>query len=238
MITVYGIQVNEEQGLGLQPMLLRYVSPERQRQVTRYRRPFDGHRSLMGDILSRLAICSGLQVQNEKLHFGKNEFGKPLLDDPPGYHFNVSHSGDWVVCVFADHLVGIDIERIKSIEYSIAERFFAPTEFGDLMGKPGDQKLTYFYQLWTLKESYIKAVGRGLSIPLNSFCFNIGEDGQISVQFEDEAFRFYFYQNFVGESHIMSLCSLRNETPQVKYLDYRSLRDLLSLLDSSDNRII
>ena len=86
-----------------------------------------------------------------------------------GMHYNISHSGDWVVMALSDKAVGIDVERVRSPQYRIAERFFSPTELAALNRLEGDEKARYFFDLWTLKESYLKLLGKGLTQSLGSF---------------------------------------------------------------------
>lgn len=76
--------------------------------------------------------------------------------------------------------VGIDVEQIKPIDIKISERFFSKQEFNKLLGKSYTEREPYFYELWTLQESYIKAVEKGLSIPLDSFTIRIN-GGNITV---------------------------------------------------------
>lgn len=85
------------------------------------------------------------------------------------FKFNISHSGAWVVCAIADTEVGIDVEEIKPIDFSVSQCFFSKREHQQLMMQREELRLAYFYNLWTMKESYIKCKGKGLSIPLNSF---------------------------------------------------------------------
>ncbi|SFE23021.1 4'-phosphopantetheinyl transferase [Paenibacillus algorifonticola] len=231
MIEVYMLRLDERKAAALYPVMLNYVSESKREAVRRYRRPIDAYRSLTGEILARLAISKRWQLSNDELSFYKNEFGKPLLHNPSiGCHFNVSHSGDWVVCAFGDCPVGIDIERMKPQDLSIAERFFTSDEYKMLMSLAGSRQLTYFYQLWTLKESYIKAVGKGMSIPLDSFSFLIKEDGEVAASLEEGASAAYFMQTFADDDHAMALCAFHQMVPIFKELDYEELESLLSTL--------
>ncbi|MBJ6364087.1 4'-phosphopantetheinyl transferase family protein [Paenibacillus sp. GCM10012307] len=230
MIEVYMLQLDEKKAAALYPTLLNYVSAERREAVRRFRKSADAYRSLTGEMMVRLAACRRWQVRNNELSFSRNEFGKPLLDKPSGCYFNVSHAGDWVVCAFGDCPVGIDVERIKLIDISVAEWFCVEEEYDALMGLPASRQLTYFYRLWTLKESYIKAVGKGLSIPLDSFSFAIGEDGEVTAHLGAEAAPAYFRQYVVDESHVMTLCTFRDAVPTMRQLEYGELEGLLPLL--------
>lgn len=230
MIEVYSICINEEQGSELYPMMLNYVPPSKREAVSRYHQPIDAQRSLMGEILARLGICSRLQVTNDELNFNKNEFGKPELSHDSGCYFNISHAGDWVICAFSERPVGVDIEHIKPIDYSIADRFFTRNEYLALMSRTGLDQLTYFYRLWTLKESYIKAVGKGLSIPLHSFSFEIGDNNKVSAELGDGVTPCYFKQYLEYDEYVLSLCSYVEATPVFRPLDYEKLRTYLEFM--------
>ncbi len=104
--------------------LLRFVSDEKKERILRFQRFEDAQRSPLGDILARYAICKRLGIKNKDLVFYSNKYGKPILFAPRGIHFNISHSGSWVVCTIDDNPVGIDVETIKPIDFNIAERFF------------------------------------------------------------------------------------------------------------------
>jgi 4'-phosphopantetheinyl transferase len=92
-------------------------------------------------------------------------------------HFNISHAGEWVLCAISNTEIGIDIELIQPIDLDIAKYYFSEVEYMDLQRKEGAEKVSYFFDLWTLKESYIKARGMGLSIPLKDFCIRITHEG-------------------------------------------------------------
>jgi 4'-phosphopantetheinyl transferase len=91
--------------------------------------------------------------------------------------------------------LGIDIEQIKNNNDSIAERFFTTSEYEDLKRLKEENRLYYFYDLWTLKESYIKCIGKGLHIPLNSFSFEI-QNERVSLIPSDNSYNFRRYDCF------------------------------------------
>ena len=101
------------------------------------------------------------------------EGGKPYLVSEPGIHFSLSHSGDWAVCAISDHPVGVDIEWCDPNRRDIASRFFHKDEIRYLNSLPPYARTDAFYSLWTLKESFVKSTGRGLDLPLRSFCVKL-----------------------------------------------------------------
>ncbi len=121
----------------------------------------------------RLILAQYLSITPNKIKFKYNEYGKPMLsDEKHGLNFNISHSGDKALFAFSlNRSIGIDLEKIRSdIEINnIMEKFFSPYENNKLLSLPADQQLKAFFKCWTRKEAFIKAVGKGLSIPLDSF---------------------------------------------------------------------
>ena len=102
----------------------------------------------------------------------KNAHGKPYIKDYSKQHFNISHSGNWIICGVSEFELGVDIEEIKPMRdiLEIATRFFSIEESTYLISlKSKERQLAVFYEIWTKKESFIKAVGQGLSLSLSSF---------------------------------------------------------------------
>lgn len=130
-------------------------------EVLKYRKLNDRYNCLFG----KLMVCMGSHIlgynsfEFEKII--KDNYGKPYVLDS-NLNFNISHSGNTVVCVFSKQDVGIDIEEINEIDYSLFENVFSSREFAEINNKGLDK----FYEFWTKKESVIKAIGKGMSIPL------------------------------------------------------------------------
>ncbi|RIU88359.1 4'-phosphopantetheinyl transferase family protein [Oceanobacillus picturae] len=172
----------------------------------------DKIRTLIGEILIRTTICEDLSIRNRNITFEKNKYGKPYLK---GYHnlqFNISHSGDFVVCAIDDQPIGIDIEKIKCIEYKkIAKSFFSVSEFGYIVKEDLNIQLNKFYEMWTLKESYIKCCGQGLSIPLKSFSIDIDQYENIKVIIDNEHKEHVFKRFDIESGYKMAVCSVNKE---------------------------
>lgn len=138
-------------------------------------------RALVRTTIARYQINS--QFSPRTLKFRKNIHGKPEVDwqqnndfTPPVLHFNISHTSSLIACgVTLDSPIGIDVEekhrRTKSNMISFARRYFSPQEV-DLLASISDPEIQRceFLKLWTLKESYVKALGRGFyAAPFKSF---------------------------------------------------------------------
>lgn len=210
--------------------LITCVSMEKRKRISRFYRYEDAQRTLMGDILVRYLLCKRLDIKNKELVFGVNEYGKPFLINTTNIQYNISHSGRWIACSIDNLPIGIDIEQIKPIDMRIAERFFSKEEVKILMNKCAAEREAYFYDLWALKESYIKAIGKGLSIPLDSFTIRILEDN-ITVYTTRESDNYYFKQYYIDKDYKMAVCSRKNEFPdKVNFISVNELYEEILLL--------
>lgn len=136
-----------------------------------------------------------LKIEADKIEFSYNSYGMPYLNNKhnSSLKFNLSHSGNFAIYTFTyNKNIGIDIEYISeslSCE-EIADRFFSPEEVAMLKSVPEDKKKRAFFNCWTRKEACIKAVGKGLSMPLSDFTVSLipGEPpGLIYVKDKPEA---------------------------------------------------
>ena len=130
--------------------------------IGKYRRWQDAHAALLGKILLRTALeKAGHPSDLDRLQY--NNWKKPFF--PGGPEFNISHSGNRVVCILGTNArIGIDIEILKSFSFDGFEQQFTAAEWAAIQTAPSP--MTAFYHFWTAKESLIKADGRGLGIPL------------------------------------------------------------------------
>jgi len=173
---------------------------------------------LGADLLIRSIACRYLSVNNEQLDFRTNEYGKPYIYGSNDFHYNLSHSGKWVVCAVDRQPVGIDVEAVAPVDLDIARTFFSPEEVVYIMGRPGAERTGLFYELWTLKESYVKALGCGLSNPLNSFAIKLFGDGKARVK---EANPEVFLRQYeLDQGYKLAVCSFRAAFPsQINIID-------------------
>ncbi|WP_026883487.1 4'-phosphopantetheinyl transferase family protein [Clostridium akagii] len=220
---IYAININRGISPKLFTTLLSFVSKERREKINKFIRKEDANRSLVAAILIRVAINENLHIKNRDIFFYYNAYGKPYLKYTPPLYFNLSHSGNWVVCAIDDYHIGIDVEQMKNIDFHIAKSFFAEKEYNDLMKKDGAEKKSYFYDLWTLKESYIKACGKGLSLDLSSFYIGIAKNN-IILQTKNEFNKCSFRQYTIEENYKMSVCASEDNFPE--QVTFKTLEDL------------
>lgn len=215
MLEVFAIKLNLNRRIGSTTMseLLSCVEPSKEVRLNRFVREEDRLRGLFGDLLIRHQIAAQLGLANEEIEFGTNDYGKPYLKDVNNFHFNISHSGQWVVAAIDEKPVGIDIEEIQDIDLEISEHYFSPDEHDDLLKQPDSRD--YFFTLWSLKESYIKILGKGLSHPLNAFSIKFLTDKEIIIKANGRPMEdIYFTRYNIDNSYKMGLCAQHNELPR------------------------
>lgn len=136
---------------------------------------------------------------NKPLTFTYNENGKPYLKN---IYFNISHSGDYVMCAISNEEIGCDIEKIKEIDMKIAKRFFCESEYQNIITTKDDD---LFFKYWTLKESYMKNVALGLSLGLNNCEIVLDENIHLK---DNSKFKF---NNYTKGDYVYSVCHFDNE---------------------------
>jgi 4'-phosphopantetheinyl transferase len=225
MVEVFAIKLLVPEAFaGTRDHLLRLLPPASVEKINRYVRPVDTQRSLMGELMVRTILGRRLQVAGNSLVIDYSDKGKPHLKHHPGIHFNISHSGQWVVCAISAQPVGIDVEVIRPYKLKIAKRFFSPEEYGNLMNKDENERIGYFFELWTLKESYLKALGKGLTLALNSFTVS-GSDGTFAIKAGDESVDCSLRLYELDEEHKVAVCAFEEVMQQE--ITVMTLHDLM-----------
>lgn len=227
IMKVYALNIEDESSDVMFDVLLSYASNEKHEKIKRFTKKLDAKRTLLSDLLTRVIIMENLKIQNKDINFNYNKYGKPFLQGYDNLHFNASHSGSWVVCALDNNFLGIDIEKIDCIDLEIAKNFFSAKEYIELMSKAQNQRQPYFFDLWTLKESYIKALGFGLSLPLDSFTIRI-INHNILLETENLPKQYFFKQYNIDNDYKLSLCSLNDTFPNSVCI--KSIKDIITTI--------
>lgn len=143
------------------------LSLEERRRAQRFRVESARSQFICGRGFLRRLLGGYLDCPPQAVQFTRNEFDKPYVFYPEtSLHFNLSHSGDFVLCGFRWHRdLGVDIEECRpnvDIE-SISRRYFARNEIDFIFAQNGEERLPRFFRVWTRKEAVIKALGTGIS---------------------------------------------------------------------------
>jgi 4'-phosphopantetheinyl transferase len=191
--------------------ILKFLSEDRREYFTRFKSSQSAMRSVYGELLTRYILAKKTGISFSLIDFKKTDIGKPYLEQDSA-HFNLSHSGEWVVFAFSEKNVGIDVELVREIRYQIAERFYSPDENKRLGKLTGGSKLNYFFDLWTLKESYLKMIGTGLTKSLSSFTvFEEGNQFHLTDHETGKRLLVHFRQYALAADYKLSVCSAKPE---------------------------
>lgn len=165
---LYFIQLDKEIEFSAYVPLLKLLSEEKQNRISKFCFDVDKKLGVVSDLFVRYLICSSLYEKNEELLFTTNSYGKPYIKGVQNFHYNISHTLDAIVVATSRYPVGVDIEHIRTFDGRIVERFFCQNE-AEYIKSSRENQQDRFYEIWTKKEAYVKWIGKGLSVPLNSF---------------------------------------------------------------------
>lgn len=207
LMKIYAIKVKEINKENLHK-ISEFIHREKKIKIQKLNHKEDKIRTLIGEVLIRNIIKENLAISNEDIVFEINRYGKPFLRDNPNFNFNISHSGNYVVCAIDHKPIGIDIEKIISIEYkSISKNFFTSKELNFIMEENLNNQLNKFYEIWTLKESYVKACGQGLYMSLKAFSMEYEDNGDIKVIINNKYDECRIKSFNLESSYKMAVCS-------------------------------
>jgi 4'-phosphopantetheinyl transferase len=198
------------------------LSAEERAQQRRFRFARNRHDYLVTRALVRTVLSRYHAIDPRAWRFARNAYGRPYVAEPAGAGlvFNVSHAPGLIACVVArDREVGLDIEDTtrRSETAKIADRYFSPLEVTALRALPAADQRARFFEYWTLKESYIKARGMGLSLPLDQFSFHLDEGGPVRITLDprlaDEPASWQFALFRPTGRHVMAVSIRRGRDP-------------------------
>ena len=148
------------------------------------------------------------------------EFGKPYFEENSDFKFNISHSADWAVIAVCDCEIGIDIEKIGKLRTNVAKRILHEKEKQEFFALNTDEQRIKFYDYWVLKESIVKATGRGMN---DSFS-NIYLGDKIGLNSYSEEFQLFLLP-FENEYKI-GICVFSNEKYKI-FINILSYQEIM-----------
>jgi 4'-phosphopantetheinyl transferase len=172
--------------------LLEGLSQDERVRHARFRFESDRDIYLVAHVLVRRMLARVAGVAPESFAFVAGEHGRPEISAPAGANalrFNLSHTHGLVACAVtraAD--IGVDVEYVeRKVEVmNVATHVFSVVEVEALEALSGEAQRERFFELWTLKEAYIKAIGKGLSAPLRAITFDPAQPDPVPVRFDAE----------------------------------------------------
>jgi 4'-phosphopantetheinyl transferase len=218
-------EINDESLLSA----LRGLLDEAERkQELRFHFAEDRRRYLVTRALVRTVLSKYVSIAPQAWVFRANGYGRPVIaneiDAGLSLSFNITHAQGLIILAIAWNCeIGVDTEntRRRVMALDLADRFFAPSEVSELYGLPPHRQHQRFLEYWTLKESYIKARGMGLSIPLSEFSFHFPKDEHVEIVTDlkqGDSSRFWqFTQLWIAQHYLTAVCIGRNPstTPQL-----------------------
>ena len=205
----------------------RTLAPEELDRAGRFRferlqRHFIASRGFLRDVLARY-----LPQKPADLRFNYNDYGKPSLAGEHSLEFNMSHSHDvGLVAVTRDAAVGVDVEHIRADFASdeIARRFFSRLEVEIFNSLPQHEQVAAFFRCWSRKEAYIKAIGKGLSQPLDGFDVTLApsEPPALLRAGDDDTRTWSFSDIDIGPDYASAL-AVEGVYPEITQIDFLSL---------------
>jgi 4'-phosphopantetheinyl transferase len=167
--------------------LWQLLSPDERQRAERFRYVEHRQRYIVARASLRRLLAERLYIAPRAVELVETSYGKPRLapvHGSAGLEFNLSHSGVLAVYAFTSgRAVGVDVELIRQIPDAdnLAESFFSPQEIAALRSLPLDRRSLAFLSCWTRKEAFIKALGLGLSCPLDAFDVTIDPDASARI---------------------------------------------------------
>lgn len=196
------------------------LSVEERTHEPRFHFDRDRRRYLVTRALVRTVLSRYAPIAPRDWVFSANGYGRPEIANPAArdaaLSFNLSHTHRLIALgVARGRTVGVDVENFRQREalIDIADRFFAPPEVAALAALPPERRQYRFFEYWTFKESYIKARGMGLSLPLDKFSFSYPDDRGVALatdpELSDDPARWSFWQFRPASDYLLAVCAER-----------------------------
>jgi 4'-phosphopantetheinyl transferase len=192
----------------------RCLAADELERSARYRLERPRQLAIASRVLLRTVLSRYEPVAPADWRFAVEAHGRPIIaDGRSSLRFSVSKAAGLVVCAVAAGDLGVDVESLsRAAPLEVADRFFAPAEVAALRALPERERAGRFFAYWTFKESYVKARGLGLSLPLDKFVIVLGDGSPriaIDPSLGDAGASWQLTQLRPTKEHIVSLCVRR-----------------------------
>jgi 4'-phosphopantetheinyl transferase len=185
VVDIVGVRLDAPAEVGA--ALWQLLSRDERERAEKFRYAEHRQQYIIARASLRRLLAERLRIAPRAVEFVETKHGKPRLAPVHGsadVEFNLSHSGILALYAFTSgRAVGVDVELIRQVPDAddLAERFFSPTETASLRALPLDRRSLAFLACWTRKEAFIKALGLGLSCPLDAFDVTIDPDAPARI---------------------------------------------------------
>jgi 4'-phosphopantetheinyl transferase len=197
------------------PLYAQHLAPDEVTRAQRFYFEHDRQHFTVGRGALRMILSRYAGIAPSQLQFTYSSYGKPALAEATGgatLRFNLSHSAGLALCaVTRNREVGVDIEGMRTLTElkQISSQFFSTNENTTLHALPEAIQTEAFFTCWTRKEAYIKAIGEGLSMPLDSFDVSLvpGEPAALLAVrgTQEEAARWLLRELFPGPGYVAAV---------------------------------
>lgn len=168
--------------------------------------------SLIGHILAKKIVSDEISSPQKNVLIGKTKLGKPIIRKPSDLNFeiSISHSGSYFVIGICDKgKIGVDIELLNDFDFGVLKNCLSASEEMYVnLGKENRQRIENFYEIWTRKEAYLKALGTGLQKPLPIMQFYPDHTTlKAEIRHNNQQ---YYISTLKEDKFILSICTTRS----------------------------
>ena len=206
------------------------LSYDERRRADRFRFERDRKQFILSRGALRNLLGKYLELSAHHIEFTQNRYGKPALVNREKLTFNLSHSGGLaLVAVARNTEIGVDVEVVnRQLDFlPLADRFFSEAEYREIVTSSESDRSILFYRCWTGKEAVVKARGKGLSIPLDTFAVSLEQTGSQVVSLVEkgkEASTWRLVPIDVGEGYAGAI-AYEGGARDLILMDWDSIRD-------------
>ncbi len=209
MVSIYIAEIHDLPDPLECPEYMERIPQFRREKIKNYKQKKSRVESLGAGLLLEY-VLKQYGFDNGQIHWREN--GKPEAE---GFCFNLSHSNEIVICAIAEKAVGCDVERIKSAPMEVARRYFSAKEYQHLTEKEEDLREEEFYRIWTMKESYVKMTGEGLTLPMDDYEIIFADEVKV---LRDGTRQSCFIKEYDWPGYKISVCAEEREFSKLNEL--------------------